>query len=261
MNRTLIEKIPEELPHELSKLVSGARVYDSSCSPEARVYFIDKNDGYYLKISPAGTLENEAIMDRYFHKLGLGAEVLFFSTEKECDFLLTARVEGEDSTHENHLNDPERLCDLMATELRRLHETEATECPIERMEGYFKTVDEGYSIGRCDLSYYTDLFGDITKEEAYALALSGRESLNSRVLLHGDFCLPNIMLEDFKLSGYIDLGNGGIGDRHIDIYWGIWTLIFNLHTDKYTNRFIDAYGRELVDIEKLKTVAAAECFG
>ena len=85
--------------------------------------------------------------------------------------------------------------------------------------------------------------------------------LDDRVLLHGDYCLPNIMLDDWKLSSFIDLGNGGVGDRHIDLFWGAWTLWFNLKTDKYRNRFFDAYGRDKVDVEKIKIIAAAEVFG
>ncbi len=85
--------------------------------------------------------------------------------------------------------------------------------------------------------------------------------LKDDALLHGDYCLPNIILSDWKLSGYIDVGNGGIGDRHIDILWGIWTLNYNLGTIKYTDRFIDAYGRDKVDMAMLRMTAAMEMIG
>lgn len=38
-------------------------------------------------------------------------------------------------------------------------------------------------------------------------------------------------------------------------------LNFNLKTDKYRNRFFDAYGRDKVDESKLEILAAAEVFG
>ena len=90
---------------------------------------------------------------------------------------------------------------------------------------------------------------------------AGKDALRSKVLLHGDYCLPNIILNNWKLSGFIDVGNGGVGDRHIDIFWGIWTLAFNLNTSKYRRRFLDAYGRDKADESILKIVAAAEVFG
>jgi kanamycin kinase/aminoglycoside 3'-phosphotransferase-3 len=37
------------------------------------------------------------------------------------------------------------------------------------------------------------------------------------VLSHGDFCLSNILTEDGKLSGIIDLGETGVGDRWRDL--------------------------------------------
>lgn len=79
-------------------------------------------------------------------------------------------------------------------------------------------------------------------------------------LLHGDYCLPNILLDDWKFSGFIDLGGSGVGDRHIDIFWGVWTLFFNLKSNAYYERFLDTYGREAVEPEILRTVAAFEVF-
>ena len=118
-----------EFPEELITFVEGAEIYDSSCSPEARVIFIDKDCGYYLKSSYKGSLEKEALMDRYFHKKHLGAGVVsYISLEK--DWLLTERVRGEDCTHAQYVNDPIRLCDTLATVLRSLHETDFSDCPI-----------------------------------------------------------------------------------------------------------------------------------
>ena len=57
MKKTLLPGIPAGMPQELRSFLSGAAVYDSSSSPEAKVCFIDKGHGYYLKASGKGTLE------------------------------------------------------------------------------------------------------------------------------------------------------------------------------------------------------------
>ena len=98
-------------------------------------------------------------------------------------------------------------------------------------------------------------------EEAIAVLRDDKGALKNDVLIHGDYCLPNIMLDGWRLSGFIDLGNAGVGDRHIDIFWGTWTLWFNLKTWQYTDRFLDAYGRDKANPEILKIIAAAEVFG
>ena len=69
------------------------------------------------------------------------------------------------------------------------------------------------------------------------------------------------MLDNWRFSGFIDLDHGGVGDRHVDLFWGIWSLWYNLKSHRYRERFLDAYGREAVSLELLRTVAAFEVFG
>lgn len=259
MKRVLIDKIPFSLPPEIERLTEGARIYDSSCSPEAKVYFIDSGEGCYLKIADADTLGREASMTEYFHAKGLGTEVLGY-VSGEWDMLLTAAVRGEDCTH--YLDCPKRLTELIATRLRALHEVDFSGCPImDRMSEYFALAEENYRTDNYDKSHFPDSFGYGSAEEAYAVMSAGKDKMKSNVLLHGDYCLPNIMLDDWRFSGFIDVGCGGVGDRHVDLFWGAWTLFFNLGTDEYRDRFFDAYGRELIDEDRLRVVAAAEVFG
>lgn len=261
MKKTLLNRIPHEVPQDIQHLIAGAKIYDSSCSPEAKVYFIDKESGCYLKCARRGTLCKEARMTDYFHSKGFGAEVLHYSSY-DNDWLLTTAVKGEDCTHKDYLIDPKRLCDTIACELRKLHEIDYTDCPIpDRTAEYLAGAEKNYRTGNYDKSHFPDSFGYRSAKEAYDVLTSGKDALRSKVLLHGDYCLPNIILNNWKLSGFIDVGNGGVGDRHIDIFWGIWTLSFNLKTDKYRERFLDAYGRDKVDEEILKIIAAAEVFG
>ena len=261
MKKSLLPGIPEEIPRELRHFVSDARIYDSSSSPEAKVYFIDKENGYYLKSSGKGTLEKEAQMTGYFHAKALGPEVLQYITEGR-DWLLTAAVDGEDCLHARYLADPQRLCDTLACELRRLHETGFTSCPVpDRTADYLAFAEKKYREGTYDSSHFPDSFGYSSAREAYAVLSAGKDALQSRVLLHGDYCLPNVILKDWALSGFIDVGCGGVGDRHIDLFWGVWSLEFNLKTGRYRGRFLDAYGRDKADEDILKIIAAAEVFG
>ena len=178
----------------------------------------------------------------------------------ERDWLLTSAVEGEDCTHPDHLADPKRLCDLLAETLHTIHGLDTAGCPVkDHRVGYFATAEANYRKGEWDLSYCDGAFA--TPEEAFAHLQANRYLLQKDTLLHGDYCLPNVMLKNWQVSGIIDLGNGGVGDRHVDLYWGAWTLWFNLKTDAYRERFFDAYGRGSIDEERLLLVSAAECFG
>ena len=60
--------------------------------------------------------------------------------------------------------------------------------------------------------------------------------------IHGDFCLPNILVKDGQISGFIDTEAGGIGDPWMDYAWCIWSLEYNLKTDQYTPLLLDTLG-------------------
>ncbi len=264
MKRTLLTIDANKFPADYRPLLTGAPVYDSSCSPAAKVYFIDRDGGYYLKTQPvsAGSLRLEAEKTRFFHEKGLGAEVLSYTTVGDADWLLTRRVVGEDCTHADYLSDPKRLCDLWAEILRRLHELPTEGCPApDYLDKYLALAEDNYAKGNYDKTAFPDSFGYASAKEAWKALSEGRHLLKADTLIHGDYCLPNIMLHDWKFSGFIDLGNSGVADRHIDLFWGAWTLWFNLHTDAYRGRFFDAYGRDRVDEEIIRVVAAAEVFG
>ena len=63
--------------------------------------------------------------------------------------------------------------------------------------------------------------------------------------VHGDLCLPNIYISASNtLAGFIDLGNSGLGDRWYDYSWLLWSLEYNLGTDKYGKLLLDKLGIE-----------------
>jgi len=258
---TLLKNGLENCPDAFKPLINGAKLYDSSCSAEARVVFIDKDGGYFLKSAPRGALAREAALMRFFFGKGLAANVLGYVSEEQ-DWLLTEKIRGDDCTAAKYLEQPERLCDICAERLAALHETDHTGCPVDNhTELYLAKAALNKKNGSYDTSHFPDSWGYKNEGDAWGALLRYGPLLKTDTLLHGDYCLPNIILNDWRFGGFIDLGNGGIGDRHVDIFWGIWTLGFNLKTDRYRGRFMDAYGRENIDDCLLRAVAAAEVFG
>lgn len=260
MKKTLLSEKPF-FPEELSHFTENAPIYDSSCSPEARVYFIDRNGGYYLKCAKKGSLAREAAMTEFFHSKSLAAErVAYISGDR--DWMLTRSVRGNDCCEDIYTKDPKRLCDTIAYLLRELHETDGAGCPLpDHTSVYFDTVSHNYEKGCFDRDFLPRGYEKLSAEEARRLVDQGRPLFKNNALLHGDYCLPNIILDNWKFSAFIDLDHAGIGDRHVDLFWGAWTLNFNLKTDSFRDRFFDAYGRDVIDEELLKIVALAECFG
>ena len=262
MKRKEVIFCPEDFPEDFHPLLSSCKLFDSSCSKEARVWMLDGNERFFLKSAAAGTLKTEADMTRFFHSKGLSAEVLGY-LPSEKDWLLTRAVPGEDCTFPKYWEDPKRLCDTTATLLRQLHEESTEGCPVtDRCSAYLANARRGYETGFCEMDLFPEQDWSFSSaEEAWKLVTENGNYLTNDTLLHGDYCLPNIMLDNWRFTGFIDVGRGGVGDRHIDIFWGVWTLYFNLKTNAYDQRFLDAYGRDKIQPELLRTVAALEMFG
>lgn len=63
--------------------------------------------------------------------------------------------------------------------------------------------------------------------------------------IHGDLCLPNIIIsDDNEIAGFIDLADGGVGDEWEDYAWSIWSLEYNLKSKEYTKKYLDLIGVE-----------------
>jgi len=57
--------------------------------------------------------------------------------------------------------------------------------------------------------------------------------------------LPNIYVnENDEFIGFIDLDNAGLGDKWYDYSWLLWSLEYNLKTDKYNRILLDKLNLE-----------------
>lgn len=247
-------------PEEVRPVLIGAKHFDSSCSPNAKVIYIDKDNGYFLKSAPKGKLERETTMTQYFHSKGLSAKVLAYVSDRS-DWLLTEKIHGDDGATAKYLEQPERLCDMFAEQLLALHRTDCADCPVpNHTELYLLEAKERFAENNFDRSRITKK-GYASAEEAYHIVETKGHLLKSDTLIHGDYCLPNVIIRNWKFAGFIDLELSGVGDRHRDIFAAMTTFGINFKTDKYNDRFKDAYGRDKVDEDMLRLVAAVEVFG
>ncbi|MBQ8952624.1 MAG: phosphotransferase, partial [Clostridia bacterium] len=114
--------------------------------------------------------------------------------------------------------------------IRALHETAAADCPLSDVNERWIEVYEK--------EHGAPFAGDVS-------------ILQKDVLAHGDCCLPNIFFDGGRFSGFIDLGDAGLGDRHADLSSALWSLGYNLGTDCWNGRLLDAYGRDAVDEARL----------
>ncbi|MCB5271066.1 MAG: aminoglycoside 3'-phosphotransferase [Candidatus Cloacimonetes bacterium] len=248
MKKTEIIINQDSFPAALRPYWNQARLYDSSCSEAAQTIYIDGPQRAFLKISRQGTLSREMKMMSFMHSHNLAPAVLDYISEQGRDYLLSAALEGEDGIAERYLQHPVKLAEVFGASLRIIHSLPILDCPFpSRLAEMLAQSERNILRGYADKA--------IIKEDIKAAAerlMALKDSGLADVIIHGDYCLPNIIMQDFCLTGFIDLGTGGVGDRHYDLFWGIWTLQYNLKTAIYKDAFLDAYGRQDLDPDRLE---------
>lgn len=70
------------------------------------------------------------------------------------------------------------------------------------------------------------------------------------VFTHGDYCLPNVIMENQRVSGYIDWGRAGVADKYQDLALAIRSISYNFGKD-YVPYFLAGYGIKELDESKV----------
>jgi kanamycin kinase len=235
------------IPSALQDLFAGSAVEDKSYSKTAKTFRLTRREGaVFVKLASVELLERERLMSEFLHQYGLAPEVLGFGPADEGAYLVTAALKGADGVAPGHLGEPSRLAVVYGESLRQLHELAPERCPVRGRDDELRRLAEA-SLASGDYDP-----GHIPEPLPHAAAsLRADRPHDDQVVLHGDYCLPNILLDGFRLSGFVDLGNGGVGGRHYDLYWGVWALEYNLKSNAYKDLFLDAYGRDRYSAELL----------
>ncbi|MDQ7798546.1 MAG: aminoglycoside 3'-phosphotransferase [Candidatus Edwardsbacteria bacterium] len=248
MQRTKTRIDISKIPSSIAGLIGDARIYNSSCSETAKTFLIEGKDNFYLKIRRKGELLREYQMTSFLYRHGFASRPVVHETDGDNDYLLTEALAGEDGISGGHLEDPRKLAGVFGESLRELHSLSMTGCPYNgRTAEMLQEIEDKIPAGPGDTAILAE-----GKAKAVKKLHDMKRIAMDDAVLHGDYCLPNIIMEKYHLRGFVDLGYGGIGDRHYDIFWGIWTLNYNLRTNSCRDIFLDAYGRRDLDRDRLE---------
>ena len=120
-----------------------------------------------------------------------------------------------------YLEHPQEMVELLAQGLKMLWAVDISDCPYRRaLEEELAEAGERVANGEVDVdNAEPDTFGEDGFESPAHLLQWLRENRPEvePVFSHGDFCLPNVFLDAGRVSGFIDLGDAGIGDKWRDI--------------------------------------------
>lgn len=148
-------------------------------------------------------------------------KVLAYEVENGKSYLLMSKISGVMSCDTYYLEHPQMLLEALASGLKMLWEVDVKDCPVVRDEEVvLKDARERVEKDLVDVEdAEPTTFGQGGFESPEQLLewLENHRPSFDPVLSHGDFCLPNIFLEDGQVKGFIDLGRAGVGDKWNDI--------------------------------------------
>jgi kanamycin kinase len=158
---------------------------------------------------------------------------------------------GESALREDWRAHPEWLVPIVARGLRAFHEAlPVDECPFRF------TAADAAAHARRYLDVRRATWGDQHQEHQHLAIDDALDQLvatapvhEDLVVCHGDYCYPNMFIEDGVVTGYLDLGELGVADRWWDIAIGMWSTTWNVGPG-YEELFADSYGVD-VDTDKL----------
>ena len=228
-------KLPD-LPDELSNLIEGYNInrypwYETA----AKIFRLEADDILYLKLvenQPQLSLDKESKILEWIDGRLPVPRLLHYSHVHGVEYQLTTEIKGT-PTYKAQPEDRHDAVVAMGEALRLIHSLDPSGCPIDN---------------RIDNRFARLLTDEKNLEEL------GERPEEKLVFTHGDYCLPNIITNDGKLSGIIDWDYGGLADAYIDIAACTWSIGYNYGEkeaeEKWIPLFFASYGAE-IDKDKL----------
>ena len=161
------------------------------------------------------------------------------------DWLITRGLPGRDATDPAWSSAPEPLVRVLAAGLRAFHEAPVEACPFDfRLRRALDHIRQRLHEGRIQPARdFHPEFSHLSAEQAIAHLERTLPDSERLVVCHGDYCLPNILIEADRASGFLDLGELGVADRWWDLAVATWSVTWNLGPG-YEDLFLEEYGVE-----------------
>lgn len=218
----------------------------------------------YLKTGPIASPTNtrplfeEAERLGWMHAVGLPVPaVLQYHEWKGHEYLLLTTLPGADASQEPVRTRHDATVNALAAGLRLLHATNISACPfVYPLRARMADADARLRAGAVDESDFDDERRGRTARDLHEQLRSRVPATEDRAFTHGDYCLPNVILEDdgsggYRLSGFVDCGRAGVADPYQDLALAARSVAGNLGAEWVPVLFA-RYGLDRVDEERLR---------
>lgn len=242
------EPLSAELPPELLKLIDLSSITKNTIGhSSSEVYELKLKDGTnaILKIQYLASridLKGEYERNKWLEDKLNVPKVYYFKELDNYQYYLRERKVGV-SAHKI-----ENFAPLVGKNLKQIHSIDIINCPFNN-----NSVDNllKIAIDKIDiiLPNILEIYPEMNKKSILEFLKNNKPT--DTVLVHGDYSLPNILIDDNKEVSLIDLGDVSISTKYFDLYYLRKSFIRNNKID-YFNDFLESYGLFGIDEKAMK---------
>lgn len=179
--------------------------------------------------------------------------MLYFGDHGPHQFMLISALPGLPS-HDEHFTDrPRRVVTLLAHGLQMIHGVNITGCPFDRrIDSLMGIAHANFTGNRVREDDFDAQRRGRTARDLYDELIATRPTEQALVFVHGDYCLPNILIDPDRIviTGFIDWGSAGVSDPYVDLALAARSITRNLGA-QWVVPFFAAYGLAKSDHARL----------
>lgn len=233
-----IETLQKALPAELARAVSGYVWQQNDIGfSSAQVFRLEKENkpSLYLKVDSRASkhsLRQEKLrLDWLENRLPV-AEVLLFAEDENNEYLLLSEIPGLPASDDSWKRDAPRTIEQLAAGLKMIHDVPVQNCPFDaRLARKIEIARQRMIKGLVEEEDFDEGRQGRTAESLFGELLETKPAGEDLVFTHGDYCVPNIILESGGLSGFVDWESAGVADRYQDIALLTRSVRYNFGSD------------------------------
>lgn len=236
INKNILELI------DISSLKRNNIGYSSVC-----VYEVTLKNGLpgILKVqylSCRNNLNDEYNRINWLQKKFMVPKVYGYFEDENGKYLLMERLKGIPAY------ETDKYSFEIGKALKQFHDIKIDDCKFMQnsidclLENAIKNID-------IILTEINNLYPDMNREDVIDFLVNNKP--NDKVLVHGDFSLPNILIDEDGSIGLIDLGDVSVSSKYFDFFYLRKSLIRNNKMDNFS-KILEGYGINELDNKYLK---------
>ncbi len=213
----------------------------------------DGEPSLFLKceqVGPFAELPDEATRLQWLAGTGIACpRVLAQEVHDGQNWLLISAVPGHDLSVASIT--PQQCIEILASALRLLHAVDIRTCPFNNsLSNRLALAKARMEAGEVDEDDFDEARLDQSAEDLFQLLETQKPDGADLVVTHGDACLPNLLAQDGRFSGFIDCARLGVADRYQDLALA-YRSVCDDFGEAWGQAFLDLYGVPRPDRAKL----------